>query len=265
MRITQETINNMIEAYLSGSTINSIAKQLNLGHETVRRHLRNSGIKIRSRRKHQINEDYFKQINSPEKAWLLGFIIADGYITKGYNNVKYYLRIELSNKDKYILEHISNNLLESTYPVVDVPAKESSYLIIGCKSIVMDLFNIGLNSNKSNSAKFPEIDPNLHNRLIRGLFDGDGNIYIKSEIAYSWSLVGTEQLLTQIAAIIHKECCLKSVPIFRETNNNIGVGQITVTGRHQVKHIGEFLYKDATCYLQRKYNTFNTEFHISEV
>ena len=68
-------------------------------------------------------------------------------------------------------------LLESTYPVVDVSAKESSYLTIGCKTIVMDLFNIGLDSNKSKSAKFPRIDPSLHSHLIRGTIRWRWKIY----------------------------------------------------------------------------------------
>ena len=51
MRMSQKTIDQIIEIYSTGATISSIANQLNLGHETVRRHLHKSGIEIRSRRK----------------------------------------------------------------------------------------------------------------------------------------------------------------------------------------------------------------------
>ena len=48
----------------------------------------------------EYNRHIFDEINSPEKAYWLGFIVADGYL----NDDKNMLRIKLGNKDKSHLE-----------------------------------------------------------------------------------------------------------------------------------------------------------------
>ena len=55
-------------------------------------------------RKYSLNEDYFENINSNNKAYILGFIYADGSI---YGN---YLSIRVSAKDVEILNYIKFEL-----------------------------------------------------------------------------------------------------------------------------------------------------------
>jgi len=48
----------------------------------------------------EYNRHIFDKINTPEKAYWLGFIVADGYL----NVERRMLRIKLGNKDKHHLE-----------------------------------------------------------------------------------------------------------------------------------------------------------------
>ena len=64
--------------------------------------------------KHNLNKEYFKNIDTEEKAYWLGFIYADGYIIKSEKN--YELGIELNYKD---VEHLNkfNSIFNNYYKV----------------------------------------------------------------------------------------------------------------------------------------------------
>ena len=59
-----------------------------------------------------LNENYFSQINTLEKAYWLGFLFAEGGITKPGKNQKR-LVIDISNDDEWLIstfcEHIGDN------------------------------------------------------------------------------------------------------------------------------------------------------------
>lgn len=74
-----------MELYNSGLSTVKIGKMFGKHYSTVRNILINNGVKLRSNkinsRKYTINENYFKNIDTEEKAYWLGFIYADGYIS----------------------------------------------------------------------------------------------------------------------------------------------------------------------------------------
>lgn len=87
----------------------SISKQLGISNETLTRMVKEIyGNTLNLKRKFYLDEEYFKEIDSNEKAYWLGFIAADGYINKNE------LVIELQESDKEHLEKfnkaISNGL-----------------------------------------------------------------------------------------------------------------------------------------------------------
>lgn len=53
-----------------------IGKLFNVGHKVIARLLENNNISRTgaSRRKYMLNESYFDDINTPEKAYILGFL-----------------------------------------------------------------------------------------------------------------------------------------------------------------------------------------------
>lgn len=143
------------------------------------------------------NDRYFQNIDSQEKAYWLGFIFADGYITShscGVSDVSSSTRItyefgmELQRKDEYHLERLRDALggvhqiyqKESNQLICNnrMPSHTySSVLRVYSKNIVMDLRANGIEFNKSYSSVFPIVNDELFLDFLRGYLDGDGCIY----------------------------------------------------------------------------------------
>ena len=77
-----------------------------------------------SYRKYKINENFFNFINDEYSAWLIGFIISDGNISK--NNGGYYIRFELAKKDEEILYEILK-IMDSDITIFRNKKRNSSY------------------------------------------------------------------------------------------------------------------------------------------
>src|SRR3954470_574000 len=64
-----------------------IARRLNVSQWAISNRMRNAGLKSRARtrnlwkRKYRVDEAVFKKL-SPKAAWVLGWLMSDGYISK---------------------------------------------------------------------------------------------------------------------------------------------------------------------------------------
>ncbi|WP_242227271.1 helix-turn-helix domain-containing protein [Bacillus cereus group sp. BfR-BA-01315] len=97
----------MIKLYLEGESTSNIAKLANVSARYVRMFLTDNNVEKRARgswkRKYNLNEDYFKRWSN-NMAYILGFFIADGVITKDNQTVS------ISQKESAILEDIKIKL-----------------------------------------------------------------------------------------------------------------------------------------------------------
>lgn len=110
----------LCKEYESGVPIKVIAKRENINESTLRYWCRRLSISMGSRRTHFLNESYFSVIDNQNKAYLLGYLMADGCITKtGPSEPRpNRLFVNISNKDKQVLEFMLNEM-QADYPIVD--------------------------------------------------------------------------------------------------------------------------------------------------
>lgn len=140
-----------------------------------------------------INTQYFKEINSYNKAYLLGFIAADGAIVQNKNTNTKTLTITIHAKDIAILELLKLEL-NSSLNIKDINYKSKSlqsYKLdvnhkrfnTSKKEIINDLESYGLTSNKSLTMPnlILNIPKNYRKAFILGYFDGDG-CFIDSKV-----------------------------------------------------------------------------------
>lgn len=194
------------------------------------------------------DRDFFSNIDTEEKAYWLGFIAADGNISKTMKN----MRINLNIRDKKHLEKfrqsiggnqpIKENIREKNYSV---------YIDVNSKKICEDLQKYGITSNKSLTLDvvFNLIPQALIHHFIRGYFDGDGsiNLYTRPPYFYEeWELsfISTEKMLLFFQkefGIFHK---------LYTCGNNYRFGY---RSKKDIEKVIHYMYKDATIYLDRKY------------
>lgn len=124
------------------------------------------------------NIDYFEKIDTEEKAYWLGFIYTDGYISPKLNA----LRIEIKSTDYLHLQKFANIFGRKVYyanRTLGDKTFTSCYVSIYSKKIIKDLNNLGIVNKKSDKDVynfFEYIPKRLMRHFIRGVFDGDGTI-----------------------------------------------------------------------------------------
>lgn len=235
------------DLYNLGESAKKIAERLNSNTSTIEKILNRNNTTMRdashSKQIYKINESYFDSIDTEDKAYFLGFLYADGT----NSSIRNCVRLQLSEKDVSILK-ILNNFLGSSRPLSYRKSKNKNesnlyVLSINNKHISQQLYKLGVIDRKTFILEFPEwLASTLYPHFIRGYFDGDGSI------SGTFSLAGTKNLLMRIQEILMENCALEKTKISP-------IGKIYILsygGSKQLSRIREFLYKDATIFLERK-------------
>ncbi len=121
-----------------------------------------------------ININFFKTWTS-DMAYILGFLFADGSVTKNRRGGYY---VTFYSMDKSLLCSIKK-AMKSEHVVAQRNAVSGLVyrLQVGSKDMVSDLEKIGLKQTKTKRMKVPEIPSRYQGHFIRGFFDGDGNVW----------------------------------------------------------------------------------------
>ena len=130
-------------------------------------------------RKYDYNENYFERIDTPEKAYCLGFWYADGCVETSPNHVISVTQIDLQRD---ILAKIAHEF-DSNKPIYERKYEKGRTFYVlqfNGEKLTSDLIKLGCTANKSLTLQFPtdEIVPyKFMSHFIRGYFDGDGCIW----------------------------------------------------------------------------------------
>lgn len=213
--------------------------------------------------RYDVDIQYFDKIDNEHKAYWLGFLYADGAIVESKRNdvVKTLcFRLELKADDESHIERFNNDI-NSNYPIRQRLANgkyPSSAVAISNKEFCDILIRQGCTLRKSLTLKFPSeniVPKDLVNHFIRGYFDGDGSISVgKTRKRYTINFVGTMDFLTDLQNVVNQEMGL---PLAKIQHGGCGQAYKLYWGSiPNVKIWYDYLYKDATVYLDRKYERF---------
>ncbi len=120
--------------------------------------------------------DYFKDIDTNEKAYWLGFLFADAYVTKTNGSMRLKLSIkDEETLDKFILAVGADGSLKKQYGPYET-CGVSKEVTISDRQFVSHLIRHGCVNKKSLIIRFPELSSReLDLAFMMGFFDGDGN------------------------------------------------------------------------------------------
>lgn len=137
------------------------------------------------------NPSYFDVIDTPDKAYWLGFIATDGCVT-GFSSGSLRLQVKLARRDRDHLV-LLHKALKAKRPIRDREewsqppgtterkARPCSVLTVSSHQIVHALVSHGITPRKTNDLKPWEGPADLVPHYWRGVIDGDGTITISPE------------------------------------------------------------------------------------
>jgi hypothetical protein len=256
----------IIEMYNSGCTMITIAKYFGFkSYGPIQKVLKKEGIDLKLRigsnsRSKSLNEGYFDNINTPNKAYILGWIMSDGYVSK--------YKLKFGLKDLEILEFIKSQL-ESDHKISEIFVYDKrtnkiyqQYTLQICsKKISESLNNLGIYQSKSFTVDLPKIDESLYPHLIRGIFDGDGYIGEGKNDAGNlyprFSLILSEKLYKSLKPIFNDlNIELKKPDIVAEKNSDL-ILKLRVYRKKELRYFFNYIYGDENVTkLNRKYDKF---------
>lgn len=254
------------DLYQKGKTAKEISSVLGFKyHQPVYNFFKKMGWERNGKtgkRIYKVNEQFFNNINTEEKAYILGFICADGHIEKDR------LNITVSIKDRDILEKI-RKAMHSNHPIKEIqrlnPYNKTDRklltlveLMIGSVELVKPLFKMGLTTNKTYTLSgdiVKYIPKFLIRDFLRGYFDGDGNVFFgkrySSGYKYNINICGNEDFLLKSfqtyfpsANKLYKDLYSKQCFVWK------------LSQRDKVRDFMNYLYYNSSIFLQRKYNEF---------
>jgi len=188
-------------------------------------------------------QNYFDEWHSPEMAYIVGFIAADGYVHRKNNA----LEITLGVKDRDHLEAI-RGLIGSPRPLRELSKYKTVSLRLSSKNLVDRLYDIGITQKKSLTLEWINACPDhLIYDMIRGYFDGDGHIGICTGKSLVVEFLGTEHFLAALVTY-----CGFGNPTIKNGSN---AHRIRCSGRKAFEFCEKIYYENAFC-LPRKRDVF---------
>lgn len=268
-KISDEQIKQL---YLEGNSLNDIAKvaQDTKGLMALRQRLIDLGVNTsknmkkysrkisRAEKKYVLNEHIFDYIDSEEKAYWLGWYMTDGYNHQNRNCVA----IRLQESDRELLEKLKT-FLQTNTPIYTLIRGSRTYIELNiCSSYFSEsLAKWGVVQNKVHHKSIPPIENAYIKAYLRGYFDGDGCISItdrkdrkEGSKNYQLTFTGNDEPLLYIEATLRRELGLSERHLHKCRSSNI----LHYSGQQVCLKILKWLYKDATVYLQRKFDKYQS-------
>lgn len=202
-----------------------------------------------------INESFFDNIDNEYKAYMLGFLFADG------NNNGRQIRLGLHIQDKEILDKFSWLIYNTNRVRIFPCATNLAYLTISNKHISEMLTSHGCIPNKTFNLKFPDhISTNLHFHFIRGFFDGDGSLSFSNRKdrpsrKYYFNITSTKDFLMDISSQF-QTLGINTAFNKRWKLRDNNITSLRISGNKQIIKACAWMYSDANIYLKRKYDKY---------
>lgn len=204
----------------------------------------------------KVDDNYFQAIDSEEKAYFLGFIMADGGLLKGSHTSEYIrVGIHLNVGDIDILEKFKE-AIKSNHTIFIGNKYNDCALRFVSRQMVSDLMSYGVTPKKTGREKLitTYIPDHLYRHLIRGLIDGDGWISsgeYNGRVISSIGLCGSYDICNFVQSELHKAIGVGPLKVSKVKDKNCY--KIGYSSFYDQKRIARYLYSGSTVYLNRKY------------
>jgi uncharacterized protein YerC len=247
----------IIKKYQNGMGSFTLAKIYDCADSSIIRLLQDNNIDTKFTRKYELNEDLFNNIDTPEKAYILGIFASDG------NNTGNTLRLSMTDED--IITKVKDYICPELEIKIIPPRKKhhlTQYKLQICSTkMCNDFTKHGIMPNKTFKIDFPEqLNEDLLSHYLRGLLDGDGWIshsidkggYHKWFIGYC----GNRPLLEKINDYLMKEFGFNFSVIKPGDKIDDRICTLSCGTIEKIRLFLEYIYKDSTIHMDRKFKKY---------
>lgn len=258
-QLTNEQIMEVKKMIDEGAFLKEVASYCNLDEETTKHRLKELNLQIKNtnRVNRRIKSDYFSIIDSPEKAYWLGFLFTDGSVD--HYRATGRIRLQLQERDKEILEKFQEDLALDGKIIYDVrPNSTCCSVEFTDEQIYNDLAKYNIIPNKTymiNHIPYQKIPKEYWSAYALGLFDGDGGLSCSKDFSTDVTLSYTAYHETEVQDF---QTLINLLVDNEKINKNFftSAWHTQWRGRLQVLKILNILYENCPRHLQRKYDEY---------
>lgn len=233
-------------------------------------------------RKYNIDDNFFNEINSESKAYILGLLYADGCV---YNNIgSVWAKLDLMYDDRDLLYKISKEM-KNECPIRRHTYKRNEYFSNQDKNyefthdmcrysmrsnqIVSDLIKLGCPPAKTFKIIFPSsqiVSCDYMRHFLRGYLDGDGSLtgsprksnskYRDTYLHFFLTFTGTLNFVSGVKEYLNNNVVKFIGDIRSRWDNGYDNFTLSIDGNNILEKILDWLYDDSTIFLQRKYEKY---------
>jgi intein-encoded DNA endonuclease-like protein len=261
----------IINMYLGGKTNKQISEQFSIHRTTVQRILKRNNVLLRKQtetsRQHNI-VNFTGKIKTDNDAYILGLIYSDGNLNRNC------IEISLNEDDKQLLEDVSQFVYgkiilsykkerQFKHKNGKIYKQRGQYRFhITSKQVCENLREMGLCENKSLKLKAPKIAKKYLSHFIRGLFDGDGCLFVSSKYKGTnrVTMVFNYQFCEQLKILIESVLDIN----VRVNYKTPTVGCVSISGNNQIKKIMMWIYNKSKLKLDRKYSKYISAYPVDD-
>lgn len=200
-------------------------------------------------------------------AYILGIILSDGCLSYDAHSHRY--RITITMNDYRLIEYLRDNYSpeKKIYEYKNKIGRGISYTFITTNEFdIKYLMKLGVVERKSNIIEFPIIKDTYNRHLLRGIFDGDGSVYInKTKTNYNGIVkryeyinatftTGSYEFAKGILDVLTKadiHCSL-----LKDSRKDHNCWYIKIYSREAIKNLYKYMYNYSSIYLDRKRDLF---------
>lgn len=257
----------------AGYSLSQIAPMFKTERHTLSEYLKKAGYKVINRQNEtKFDETVFDTIDTEEKAYWLGFLFADGYLSSPRKNGKHEYEVELSlaivdidhlykfqkflkfNHDRVRYSRVSSNVGEYY----------RCRLSFANKHVWEKLNGYGCTPVKSLTLKFPAKEVFVGDKeklimsFIKGYFEGDGtlsytygNTSTGKRYSAITSMLGTKDFLEKVAEELIVKKSIKLVN--KKSVNSSGKTYSLFIRQKDTQRLIHLFYDNSQIHLERKY------------
>ena len=256
--LSQEEEQFIVDNYHNASG-SQLAKIFNVSNSLIHSVWMKHGLNGKRNSCYVLDENYFSNINTPAKAYFLGFLASDGCLWN--DNYRFLVKLQLQKQDKHILELFSQEI-KTNKPLIESPNGSQFCIEVCSETMFKDLTNLGLTPRKTQVYELQILEyEELMPHFLRGFFDGDGCITFNQQKNVKSLLTSDFRVIITGANLATQTICdyLKNQDLSHSRYEviadryNFGCYTIDFTNNQNIYDFLTYIYKDAgNCCLKRK-------------